>query len=105
MFQYLIVIYNFDLHQQNTGNVQKKLDQEFVTRQKQKLLNDLAHQKKELLEEQRMLDALPLLSKTEKLKRSPYSKRVSKDQVLEDYEKRKIQEEMRAKNFQTFLNW
>ena len=85
--------------------MQQNLDHEFLTMQKQKLLNELAIQKEQLLEEQSLLDALPLSPRTEELKKSPYTRRVSRDQVLEDYEKKKIEEELRAQNFKTFLNW
>jgi len=90
---------------QRSESVQQKLDHDFLAMQKQKLLNELALQKEEILEEQNLLDGLPLSPKLEELKRSPNTRRMSRDQVIEDYEKRKIQEELRAKNFQTFLNW
>ena len=80
------------------------MDQDFVAIQKQNLLNELAIQKKQLMEEQLLLEGLPTSSKTEK-KKSPFLKRSSKDEILQQYEKQKVQEELRAKNFQTVLTW
>ena len=72
--------------------------------QKQKLLQELAFQKKQLIEEQKLLEGLPNSLTVSDFRRIPLLRQMSKEKVIEEYEKQKIQEELRTKDFQTFLN-
>jgi len=73
--------------------------------QKDRLFKELALQKEQLLEEQKILEKLetssspdtPDSQKTEK-------KKVSKEEIMNQYEKERLRQELKTKEFLTLLN-
>ena len=81
----------------------KQLDSDLLKLQKDKLLKELALQKEQLVEEQKLLENLET-TPTKPSYSAPTMRKKSREDILDRYEKEKIRQELKTTEFLTFLN-
>ena len=80
------------------------MDEGLLKLQKERLFKELALQKEQLIEEQKILERLESTASNEDSVSKPALRKMSKEQIVNQYEKDRLKQELKTKEFLTLLN-